>query len=144
MMDFRGTMRSLWPFRRWLYAAYMAIAIARIPARTGFHLVAPACDTRLTAQTVALSLTKVPHIVLFACFFLFTAAQFDRADRRTVAWSLLATVGLGILVEIEEGATRTGNCRLTDLAPDALGGVIAMAVLLAAVLVGRRVRDSAR
>ena len=144
MTDLRGAIRSLWSLRRWLYAAYMVIAIARIPARTGFHLGVPACDTRLTVQNVGLSLTKVPHIVLFACFFLFTAAQFDRADRRTVTWSLLATVALGTLVELEEGATRTGNCRLTDVVPDVLGGLMAIAVLLTAVGVARRVRSPAR
>lgn len=144
MTDLRGTIRSLWGLRQWLYAAYMAIAIVRIPVRTGFHVIAPACDVRLTVQNVGLSLTKVPHIVLFACFFLLTAAQFDRADRRTVAWSLLATAGLGILVEFEEGATRTGNCRLTDVIPDVLGGLMATAVLLTAVGIARRVSNPAR
>ena len=89
-------------------------------------------------------MTKVPHIALFACFFMFTAAQFDRVDRRAVTWTLVATVGLGILVELEEGATRTGNCRLTDVIPDALGGLLAMVVLLALAGVGRRIRIPTR
>ena len=127
--------------RRWAYAAYVLFAVARIPARTQFRLVPPNCDTRLTWENAALSLTKVPHIVLFGLFFLLTAAQFDRMDRRAMAWSLVATLALGLLVEIEEGATRTGNCRLTDVLPDACGAFIAMAVLVAIAMILRRARS---
>ena len=108
----------------------MLIAVTRIPARTGFRSNPPRCDTRLTLQNVELSLTKIPHIVLFGFFFLLTAAQFDRVDRRMLGWSFAATLLLGLLVELEEGATRTGNCRLTDVLPDAVGGLIAMALLV--------------
>ena len=51
-----------------------------------------------------------------------------------VAWSLTATAVLGLIVEMEEGATRTGNCRLTDVLPDVLGGCVAAIV----VAIGRR------
>jgi hypothetical protein len=82
-----------------------------------------------------LSLTKVPHIVLFGFFFFLTAVQFDRIDRRALAWSLLATVAMGLLVEFEEGATRTGNCRLTDVLPDALGALIVACLLMSIVMI---------
>jgi hypothetical protein len=116
----------------------MLYGVLAIPARTGFHLRAPVCDMRLTAQNFAASLSKVPHIVLFAFFFLLTVAQFDRIDRKAVAWSFLATVGLGVLVELEEGATRTGYCRMTDVVPDAWGALIVMAPLIAVVMIHRR------
>ena len=122
----------LWRHRRWAYALYMLVGILRIPARTGFHLYALRCDWHLTATNASRSLTKLPHIVLFGCFFLLTAAQFDTIDRRSLAWSFAATVGLGLLIEIQEGVTRTGNCRFTDVLPDALGGLIVMALLVAA------------
>ena len=83
-------------------------------------------------------MSKVPHIVLSGWFFLLTVAQFDRIDRRAVACSFLATVGIGVLIELQEGATRTGYCRMTDVAPDALGGLIAMVPLLAAVATRRQ------
>ena len=105
----------------------MIIAVARIPARTGFQLVAPACDTRLTLENAERSLTKVPHMVLFGFFALLTAAQFNRLDRRTLYWSFAAAAILGLVIELEEGATRTGNCRVTDVLPDLVG---ALAVLL--------------
>ena len=82
-------------------------------------------------------MTKVPHIVLFAFFFLLTVAQFERVDRKTIAWSFFATVGLGLLIELEEGATRTGYCRLTDVIPDAWGALIAMAPLMVALMTYR-------
>ena len=67
--------------------------------------------------------------------------QFDRLDRRSLSWSLVATLALGILVELEEGATRTGNCRLPDLLPDVGGALIAMALLLPPILLRSRAAD---
>ena len=118
----------------------MLVAILRIPARVGFRLVAPVCDTRMTLTNAGLSMTKVPHIALFAIFFVLTALQFERLNHRALRWSLLATVALGVLVELEEGATRTGNCRLTDVLPDIMGALIASAAILAVTMV----RDWAR
>jgi hypothetical protein len=115
----------------------MLIAVARIPARTGFRLQSPACDARLTAENAALSLTKVPHMVLFGLFAVLTALMFDRVDRRTMAWSLVATLGLGLLVELEEGATRTGNCRMTDVLPDLCGALVGLALVLAVAIAFR-------
>lgn len=105
----------------------------RIPARTGFQLRSPACDVRLTLHNAALSMTKLPHMVLFGLFFLITLAVFDRVDWRSLGWSLVATLAMGLLVELEEGVTRTGNCRLTDVLPDLVGALIAL-VLAAGVL----------
>jgi VanZ family protein len=116
----------------------MLVAVTRIPARTGFRLSFPACDTQLTAENVGLSLTKIPHVVLFGFLFLLTVAQFDHADRRALAWSLVATFALGLVVEFEEGATRTGNCRLTDVLPDIVGALIVTALIIAAALVRGR------
>jgi hypothetical protein len=135
---FGTILTTLWGYRRWVYAAYMLFAILRIPSRTGFHLQSPACNLRLTSENFAASLTKVPHVVLFGFFFLLTVAQFDRVDKKAVAWSFLATLGMGVLIELEEGATRTGYCRMTDVAPDALGALIAMAPLIAAVMMHRQ------
>src|SRR3989442_14369897 len=55
--------------------------------------------------------------------------QFGRADARGV-WALLATLLVGALVEIAEGMTGRGHCRVRDLVPDAAGAVGA-ALLLA-------------
>ena len=136
--------RALWSHRQWLYGAYMLVATARIPARTSFHLTTPACDARLTIQNVALSMTKIPHMVLFGIFFLVTLVQFDRLERRSFAWSLVATLFLGVLVELEEGATRTGNCRITDVLPDLSGALVAMGLVLGVALIRQALRRRAR
>ena len=133
-------LRRVWRQRRWLYATYMIVAVTRIPARTKFHLVAPVCDTRLTLENASRSMTKVPHMVLFGLFALVTAAQFNRLDRRTIFWSLAATAALGLIVELEEGTTRTGNCRITDVMPDIVGALamlVPLAVVIAAVRAAR-------
>jgi hypothetical protein len=133
-------LRRVWRQRRWLYATYMIVAVTRIPARTKFHLVTPVCDTRLTLENASRSMTKVPHMVLFGLFALVTAAQFNRLDRRTIYWSLAATAALGLIVELEEGTTRTGNCRITDVAPDIVGALamlVPLAVVIAAVRAAR-------
>jgi glycopeptide antibiotics resistance protein len=118
----------------------MVIAVTRLPARTGFRLTWPACDLRLTLENVGLSLTKVPHIVLFGAFFLLTVVQFDQLDRRALAWSLVATAMLSMLIEFQQGATRTGNCRLTDVAPNLLGALIVAALGIAALGIRHRLR----
>jgi cytochrome b561 len=140
MSTLHSALGWLWRKRRWFYVTYVVIALARIPARTGFRLVAPACDMRLTMENAELSLTKIPHIVLFGFFFLLTVAQFDQVDRRALSWSLLATAIVGLLVEIEEGATRTGNCRFTDVLPDLLGGLVVAAFLMVFVIINNRMR----
>ena len=108
----------------------MLVAVLRIPARVGFRLVAPVCDTRLTLANAGISMTKVPHIALFAIFLVLTALQFKQLNQRALKWSLLATVVLGVLLELEEGASRTGNCRLTDVLPDITGALIASVAVL--------------
>lgn len=83
---------AAWQHRRWIYGAWIAWAVTRIPARTGFSLTAPVCDFALTSQNLALSLTKVPHILLFGAFFLLTLLQFDRVNRTSLSLSMAATL----------------------------------------------------
>jgi VanZ family protein len=126
-------LRTLWTYRRWGYAFWLLASVSRIPARTGFRLHGLACDTHLTLHNAALSMTKVPHMVLFGLFFVVTIVMFDRVTWRALGWSLVATGAMGLLVELLEGATRTGNCRLTDLLPDLTGALVAMALTVAFV-----------
>ncbi len=128
-------------WRRWAYTLFVIVGVLRIPAHAHFRLYAPVCDLRMAWNNSRLSLHKVPHFVLFGAFFLFTVWQFDRLDRRSLSWSLVATLALGILVELEEGATRTGNCRLPDLLPDLGGALIATAFLLPLILLRNRAAD---
>ncbi len=135
----RRSLGEVWHRRRWIYGAWMILAVTRIPARTGFRVAWPTCDTALTLEDLALSLTKVPHIVMFGAFFLITLIQFDRVDRRSLAWSIVATAAISFVVEIEQGATRTGNCRMTDVAPNLLGALIVAVLIAAAVALRNRI-----
>ena len=127
---------------RWAYVAFVVLALLRIPARTDFRLRAPSCNPELSADVVAQSLTNVPHIVLFALFFLLTFAQFGGGARRH-GWAAVITLAVGAIVELEQGATRTGNCDLHDMIPNALGVVAGMCAVLAWRSL-RRARESAR
>jgi hypothetical protein len=123
----------IWSGRRWAYA-YMLLAVLWIPTRVGFRLAAPICDIRLTLANASMSMTKVPHFALFAIFFVLTALQFEELKKRALGWSVFATIALGLLVELEEGASRTGNCRLTDVLPDAAGGLIAGTAVVGVIM----------
>jgi hypothetical protein len=40
------------------------------------------------------------------------------------AWATATIIMIGVLVEILEGVTLTGNCRMRDLIPDAVGALV--------------------
>jgi len=69
------------------------------------------------------SLVKYKHISLWGAFFLMTWVQFRRS-RYALLIAAIATIAIGILIELEEGATGTGMCRATDLLPDGVGALI--------------------
>jgi len=117
---------------RWAYAIFILLGLLWIPARTGFHLHALPCDGDLSLRMVFNALRKYKHVTLFGIFFLMTAAQLPKT-RSALAWAGLATLVMGVLIELEEGATGTGYCHLSDLLPDAAG-----ALLGAAILTGKR------
>ena len=108
---------------RWAYAIFLVLAFVWIPARTGFHLHRPPCDMEFTRDLVLNSLLKYKHISLFGAFFLMTWVQFRRS-RYARLIAAIATIAIGILIELEEGATGTGMCRATDLLPDGVGALI--------------------
>ena len=108
---------------RWAYAIFVILAFVWIPARTGFHLHRPPCDMQFTLDLAFNSLMKYKHVSLWAAFFLMTWVQFRRS-RYAPLIATTATIAVGILIELEEGATGTGYCRATDLLPDGVGALI--------------------
>jgi hypothetical protein len=108
---------------RWAYAIFLVLAFVWIPARTGFHLHRPPCELRFTRDLILNSLVKYKHISLWGAFFLMTWAQIRRG-RYALLIAAIATIAIGILIELEEGATGTGMCRATDLLPDGVGALI--------------------
>ena len=116
---------------RWAYALFVLLGLAYIPARTGFHLHFPECQGVPSFALAMFSLTNYAHLILFTVFFLMTVRQFRVRNSTALGWAALATVVMGALVELAEGATRTGNCRLRDLVPDTAATVIGAVIVLA-------------
>ena len=117
---------------RWAYVAFIVVSLAYFPMKMGFDLHPRACEVSFSASLGLFSLTNFPHIILFALFFVFSSAQTgaNPSDRRVLAFSAIATLVMGALIEIGEGLTGAGNCRLRDLIPDTAGIVFGAAVLM--------------
>src|SRR6266508_1146063 len=116
--------------KRWAYLAFVVLGLLYSPAQTHFRVHAPKCEQLLpTMHVLVLSLHNYAYIALFAGFYWMSWVQFRRSDARGI-WALVATLVVGVLVEIAEGMTGRGLCRVRDLVPDAAGAVGA-ALLLA-------------
>ena len=116
---------------RWAYVAFVVTGLLYFPAGVGFRLAPRPCQLAFDIPLALHSLTNYAHVVLFALFFVMTSAQFRTSDRRAFVWSAAATVAMGALVEVAQGVTGEGNCRLRDIIPDAAGVLVgAIAVLL--------------
>jgi hypothetical protein len=114
---------------RWAYVAFVILALLFFPARAGFHFHPKPCECALNVDLALFALTKYGHLWRFAIFFLLTAVQARRYRLR--AQLLIATaavLAMGIYVEVAEGLTGIGNCRLRDLVPD-MAGALAGAVV---------------
>lgn len=114
---------------RWAYVAFIAMGLLYFPARVGFHLSPRACQLALDLPLARFSLTNYPHIVMFAVFFVITSAQFKTVTPSAFLLAALATLAMGALVEIGEGVSGRGNCRLRDLVPDSAGALLGAAIV---------------
>jgi|GEM_PF-627454 len=85
-------------------------------------------DLSLAREDLVQSMTKVPHLVGVAVLFLLAVVAFGT---RRLGWAFLTTMLLGIAWEIEEGTVIRHYCRLTDLAPNLTGAVLALALVAA-------------
>jgi VanZ family protein len=121
---------------RWAYVSYVVLGLLFFPASVGFRLQPQACELTLTVPLAIHSLTNYAHIWRFALFYAMTTAQLRLANWSAFAWAALATLTMGALVEIAEGISGRGHCRLRDLVPDTAGALIGAAI----VLLWRRVR----
>ena len=87
-----------------------------------------AVDFSLDRQDLIQSMTKVPHLVGGALFFLLAVVALGT---RRLFRALLATMLLGIGWEIGETTVVRHYARLTDLAPDLTGAALALALVAA-------------
>ena len=115
--------------RRWAYVAFMVLAVLGIPLRAGFDVERPVCELTPTRVQVVESFGNTPHVIIFAVLFIVTAVQFRGSLWRRLGWTTLIALGFGILLELEQTLTRTGNCDLQDLVPNATGMLIGAVVI---------------
>jgi hypothetical protein len=118
---------------RWAYIAFIVMGLAYFPVKVGFHFAPRACELLVGPRLALFSLTNYPHIVHFALFFVISSAQFSDARlsaRASFARAALATLAMGALVELAEGVTGRGHCRLRDLIPDSAGIVVGVIAVL--------------
>lgn len=118
--------------KRWAYLAFVVLGLLYFPAQTHFQVHAPKCQQVIpTMNVVVVSLQNYALIALFAAFCWMSWVQF-RGSKARFIWAVLATVLAGALVEIAEGMTGRGSCRVRDLVPaaaGALGAALVLAVL---------------
>ena len=114
---------------RWAYITFVLLGILYFPASVGFRLNPHPCELVPNIPLAIYSLTNYAHIVLFVLFFLMTSAQFRMSHWLGFAWAALASVTMGILVELAEGISGNGHCRLRDLIPDAVGIVLGAGIV---------------
>ena len=110
--------------KRWAYVAFVLLGLLYFPAQVGFRLDPHPCELAFNCSLAVFSLTNYAHIVLFALFFVMTRAQLRVRGWSRFAWAALATIVMGVLVEVAEGVTRKGHCRVRDLVPDGAGALL--------------------
>jgi len=126
--------------KRWAYVAFVALGFLYFPARVGFQLQPRACRFDFDIPLAMYSLNNHAHIVLFALFFVMTSFQFDLDKRSSYLKAGLLTLVMGALVELGEGLSGRGNCRIRDLVPDLAGAVVGAMCLFPFLHMRSRVR----
>ncbi len=117
---------------RWAYFMFLVLGLLFFPVRVGFHFHPQPCEYALNLPLVLFSLTNYKHILLWAIFFLMTAVQLRSYGRRSqLLIAAGAALAMGIYVELAEGITGQGHCRLRDLVPDVAGATLGAILVLA-------------
>ena len=125
---------------RWAYFTFVLLGLLYFPVTVGFRFNPQPCELTPGIQLALHSLTNYAHIVLFGLFFVMTSAQLRMSSWSGYAWAAIATIGMGALVEIGQGVTGKGHCRLRDLIPDTAGILIGSVVVLLWNKIRRRPR----
>lgn len=121
--------------KRWAYAGFLLSSFLYFPARAGFHFQTFACETLVSSSLALYSFRNYPHEILFALFFVLSVFHCTRdvstSWRGVLIRSLIGSLMLGAIIELGEGISGHGHCRLRDLLPDSLGIVVGLLIVLA-------------
>jgi len=120
---------ALW-ISRIAYACLVLQAPLYFLAKGGFRVSPPVCEWTFGIALARHSLTNYRHIILFTGFFLLTYAQLPGVSWRLL-WSVALTLSMGLLVELVQGISGHGHCRMRDLVPDAVGALLGSAIVWA-------------
>lgn len=125
--------RSRWALHallasRLTYAALLLQALLYFPSKSGYQIMPVKCQWTFDFALGVHSLQNYPHILMFGLFFLLTYAQLWNV-RKAIACSAVACMSMGLFVELAQGATGAGNCRMRDLIPDAVGLLIGAGIV---------------
>jgi len=127
---------------RWAYIAFITLGLLYFPAKAGFQLDPHPCEMTFDFPLAIHSLSNYAHIVLFALGFALTSAQFRTWNWSAFAWAAAITIVLGALVEVAQGVTGQGHCRLRDLIPDTVGALAGSVIVLILRRIGWRPRPT--
>lgn len=89
----------------------------------------PACRVATPGTSPEDPFMNVPHLALFAAFILLVYIALGPVSAR-LRWAVAMTFSFGVVLEVQQAATRTGNCELVDLVPDALGALGGVVIIL--------------
>ena len=123
-------------WRRAAFGGFVALALFSFALRAGWPaapLVPTACELLVGSELALFSFGNTPHIVLFALCFPLARAQFAGTDRRADVAAFATTLAVGALLELAQGVTGSGHCRLRDLLPDAAGALLGWATFAGAM-----------
>jgi hypothetical protein len=115
---------------RWAYITFVLLGLLYFPASVGFRLDPQPCELAINIPLAIHSLTNYGHIVRFALFTVMTSAQFRSSNWSAFAWAAMAATVMGVLIEIDEGVTGKGHCRLRDMIPNAVGVLLGTVIVL--------------
>jgi glycopeptide antibiotics resistance protein len=124
---------------RCAYGVYVIHGLLYFPAQAGFRMTPLTCEWKFGLALAMHSLTNYRHIILFVLFFLLTYAQLPNVPRAFV-WAMAACIAMGFLVELDQGVTGVGHCRMRDLIPDTAGALIGASLVITGRLVRNRLR----
>ena len=127
---------------RWAYVGFLLLGLLYFPIKSGFRFDIPPCELSFGLPLAVHSLRNYPHIILFTIGFVLTAAQFRLSKWRDFVLAAALILTFGALVELFQGSTRQGNCRLRDLIPDTVGALIGALIVLGLYRMGWRPRPT--